>query len=244
MYHNHKKFIHFWHKNSVSQFCYFSENWIFDTLWDFPTACTGSYIMCHNVQFMDRFFFVVGQETWRQGQWTRFNYQTACFSTFSVKVWIWTCQSSRIEIQDTTTTHGEWDLKRKSNVRKFPCLLWHSNNEGSVLPFCNGNDHVTTVSSGENSPYSTSVPDHFELVYTAQNNFTLTFTLNYFFPPNRLLTSGAGATKKLPEGNQHNLSISCIYKGSSHPSSECDPQITLKTRKLKTMSKYLKIAHA
>ena len=92
------------------------------------------------------------------------------------------------------------------------------------------------VSSGENS-----VPDHLELVYTAQNNFTLTFTLNYFFCPNRLLTSGARATKKLPEGNQHNLSISCIYKGSSHPSSECDPQITLKTRKPKTMSKYLKI---
>ena len=84
------------------------------------------------------------------------------------------------------------------------------------------NDHVTTVSSGENSPYSTSVPDHFELVYTAQNNFTLTFTLNYFFPPNRLLTSGAGATKKLPEGNQHNLSISCIYKIQPPNYSKCD----------------------
>ena len=64
--------------------------------------------MCHhNVQFMDRFPFFVGQETWRrQGQWTRFNYQTALENFFGQKSGFEPANHTRIE-NPRHTTHGE-----------------------------------------------------------------------------------------------------------------------------------------
>ena len=77
----------------------------------------------------------------------------------------------------------------------------------------------------------------FSSVCTAQNNFTLTLTLNYFFSPNRLLTSRTELQKSCAR-RQSTALISCIYiiHNTTTQLVKCDPQIK---ELVKQLSKYL-----